>query len=125
MEIVRLYTVYTPDEIIRRVLKETEPLEGPTGYPVEINYYANNTCEPPSIKVEVRRYGEDSGQNLIFSTFFDQNTTLEEFRDQIYCVLRDEVDLCLKAINNGTSYEEELRKASRVNLKDNDDNLPF
>ena len=79
MEKTRLYSVYTPDEIIRRILKETEPLEGPTCYPVEIGYNAGNTCEPPFVKAEVYRYGEDSGQHLVFSTILDQNTTLEDF----------------------------------------------
>ncbi len=125
MEKIRLYSVYTPDEIIRRILKETEPLEGPTCYPVEIGYYAGNTCEPPFVKAEVYRYGEDSGQHLVFSTILDQNTTLEDFNDQICHVLRDKVDLCLKALKNGTSYEEELRKANKGNTNDNNGDLPF
>ena len=76
-------------------------------------------------QIEHCRSNACSDQHLVFSTILDQNTTLEDFNDQVCHVLRDKVDLCLKALKNGTSYEEELRKANKGNTNDNNGDMPF
>ena len=110
---MKLYNIYEPQEIIKRILKEVEPLDGPSGYPVQIKYVADNSTEPPVIYVDIYEGADRS----VFDMYVDQNTTLNEFEGKLYSrglhSLRSRVYLCLEARRLKTSFDEELRKAAK------------
>lgn len=118
-----LFGVYEPIEIIHRLLQETAPLDGPSGYSVTIKYVADNATEPPVIFFEIY----EGANRCVFDAYFDQSTTLEAFKKKLYGMrpfgLRRCVSLCLAAIKNKTSFDVEFHKAA----KEPDDNeiLPF
>lgn len=118
-----LYSVYEPHEIIHRLIKETEPLDGPSGYPVNIKYVADNSTEPPVIYFELY----EGVNRIVFDMYCDQDTTLKEFEGKLYSrglhSLRSSVSLCLDAIRNKTSFDEELDKA--IKKKNGNEDNPF
>lgn len=122
-----LYNILEYDEIIRRILQVTTPLNGPTGYPVEIQYYAPNDCEPPKIGIVITEHGSNgSGDHSVFDRLIDQNATYQEFEDMLHGEdsLNRAVALCINASNNHTSYEVERKKAAEWKQSLEDEN-PF
>lgn len=123
MALTKLYDVYEPDEIIRRLIRETSPLDGITGYSVNIKYHADNSTEPPVIFFELYEGADRS----VFDLYVDQNTTLSMFENKLYSVrpfgLRRCVALCCKAIQNKTSFDVEFHKEAQDEESDGD--FPF
>ena len=120
-----VFEVYKDEEIIGRLIDETNPLSGPSGYMVEINYVAPNDCEPPTIAMKIYEYRE---MPPIVEHWIDQNTSFGEFEDIIKDI-RQSVALCCYAIHNKTSYKEEREKANenarKLREKQTDEDLPF
>lgn len=122
-----VYEVYKDEEIIGRLIDETKPLYGPTGYMVEINYVAPNDCEPPAIAFKVY---ENRELPAIIEHWIDQNMTFEDF-DEIIKGIRHSVALCCYAIRNKTSYKQESEKANenarklREQKEKGEEELPF
>ena len=120
-----VFEVYKDEEIIGRLIDETNPLSGPSGYMVEINYVAPNDCEPPAIAFKVY---ENRKLPAIIEHWIDQNTSFGEFEDIIKDI-RQSVALCCYAIRNKTSYKEEREKANenarKLREEQVDEDLPF
>ena len=118
----KLFGVYEPIEIIHRLLQETAPLDGPSGYSVTIKYVADNATEPPVIFFEIY----EGANRCVFDAYFDQSTTLDAFEKKLYSMrpfgLRRCVGLCCEAIKNKTSFDVEFRKAAQAK-DDNEEDL--
>lgn len=107
-------------EIIERFLAATAPLCGPSCFPVDINFSADNMTEPPIISCKVYVPGREGKWEIIFDDGVDQNTPMEQFLSSL-ARLRKVVHTCLKAIQEGTTYEEQLDKP----VADENEDLPF
>lgn len=117
MRATLLYSVLDYDEIVRRILKITDPLEGPSGYPLTIKIVCDNSTEPPVIFVDLYEGADHS----IFDYYTDQNTLLEDFGKKMQ-QLSEVVLTCFKAIENRTSYDEERGKKK---VQEENSDLPF
>ena len=107
-----VYSILNYEEIIARYIKATEPLDGPSCFPVEISFSAGNQVEPPVISVQVSETQSDGSERILYITGTDQNTPLESF---LSCLdrLREVVMTALLAQANGISYEEASKKPSK------------
>lgn len=116
------YSVYDYGEIIDRYLAATSPIEGPSCFPVEIRYSANNMTDPPDITCEVFDL-RDGGHVSIFSDGVDQNTPLAAFHASLRR-LREVVGFCLEACDKRMPYKD-VMEAYLGRKDDEKDDLPF
>jgi len=111
--------VYSYAEIIQRFISKTDHLEGPSGYPVEIGYNADNSTEPPVVSLKVFE-----GTECIFDTYVDQNTALHQFNKEL-SRLSIVIAVCLSAINEHSTFKDEWDKIYGHKEEQTDDDLPF
>lgn len=115
----RVYDIYEYAEVLSRILAATAPLDGPSGFPVEVKFLAGNTVEPPVISVDV--YEGDT--TVIFSDAVDQNTPASRFWGLIHS-LRSTVEDCLKSRQEKKTVEEIRRERAHAQ-EDSESDLPF
>ena len=117
-----LYRIYSYGEIIKRLIAATDPLSGPSCYPVSICYEAGNQTEPPCIFCEVAALQSDGSCKTLFEMMMDQNTTYRQFETEL-TALEAVVKNCCEAITSGISYEQLLEQ--RNEKVGEDDDFPF
>lgn len=115
-----IYSIYSYEEIIGRLIQRLELIAPLSGYRYEIGMYADNSTQPPVITVKVWYYDEN---DFIYEYGIDQNTTLEEFDFWLHH-LGEVVDTCNLAYADDITYQEALEKKRKLQEEQNK-NLPF
>ena len=120
---INLDFIYTDIEIIRRVIERTNELRALSNIQVEIGYYADHCTEPPVKRVKLSTWERD-----IYEFVIDQNTTLEEFRDEL-TRLSNIVTIANRAYDNNIDYFEQVKRdliAEQARRKESgEEDLPF
>lgn len=122
MEKPRAQYIYSTSEIVSRFIVLTETFTGPTLYPVQITYSADNATEPPVIRCEVFRHTGDIHHPTehLFDAVVDQNTTLAEF-DGILSILQKLSERITEALARDVPIEAVTGKDAH----DGNPDLPF
>lgn len=100
-----VYGVLAYEEIIGRYLAQTSKFEGPSCFPVEINFSAGNTTEPPVISISVCSIENDGTTRPLFESGVDQNTSLNSFLDSLN-ELATVADMIVESMTEGIPYEQ-------------------
>ena len=116
------FSIFNYGEIIGRFLAATAPLDGPSCFPVDINFSADNMTEPPTITCTVYMPQNTGKWDVLFLCYVDQNTPLSAFLDSI-SQLRQVVDRAFKSAEEQIPYKELLDKEKES--KDASDDFPF
>lgn len=122
MEKYKAQDIYSNSEIMSRFIMLTESFTGPTLYPVQIGYSADNATEPPVIRCEVFRWTGDVHHPTehLFDAVVDQNTTLEEF-EKMTAKLNIVAKRILESMSTDVPIEEIIDRGEAVSIPD----LPF
>lgn len=121
------YEIFSYLEIIGRFIDITSRFEGPSCFPVEVNFFAGNRTEPPVITVSIHSIENDGSTRTLFETGVDQNTSLESFLDSLDS-LGIVADRIVESLEKKLPYEQlasDDNKKNNQQQEDENSDLPF
>lgn len=118
------FGTYSYAEIIGRLLAKTAAFEGPSCFPVELTFNANNQTSPPVIELIVSSLDRNGRTEVIYNAAIDQNTTLDAL-DRALDALDKVADRILQAVTEQVPYNSLLEKHTPTVSNEEESDLPF